>query len=88
MHLDDAPPPTGGTITDGTVLTGDAGLPARRPRLAAVLRMVLEHLDSGAVVAATPAEVRLALRLQGALAAFDVSSRVWSDPLPSGGDAG
>ena len=27
-----------------------------RPRLAAVLRMVLEHLDAGAVVAVTPAE--------------------------------
>lgn len=88
MQPDDAPPPTGGTITHRTVFTGEPGLPARQPRLAAVLRMVLEHLDSGAVVAVTPPELRLALRLQGALAAFEVSSRVWSDPLPSGGDAG
>jgi hypothetical protein len=60
----------------------------RQPRLAVVLRIVLEHLDSGSVVAVTPAELRLAHRLQGALAAFDMSSRVWSDPLVSGGDAG
>ena len=52
-----------------------------RPRLAAVLRMLLEHLDAGAVVAVTPAELRLAHRLEGALAAFDVSSQVWSEPL-------
>ncbi|HYT40090.1 MAG TPA: hypothetical protein VEN99_11295 [Acidimicrobiia bacterium] len=56
----------------------------RRPRLAFVLRLVLEHLDSGSVVALTPAELRLAHRLAGALAAFDVSSRVWSEPLASG----
>ena len=61
-----------------TTLTDD-----RQPRLAAVLRLVLEHLDSGSVVAITPAEQRLAHRLQGALAAFDVSSRVWSEPLAS-----
>jgi len=52
-----------------------------RPRLASVLRLVLEHLDTGSVVAVTPAEMRLAYRLQGALAAFDVSSQVWSEPL-------
>jgi hypothetical protein len=56
----------------------------RQARLATVLRRVLEHFDSGAVVALTPAEQRLAHRLQGALAAFDMSSRVWSEP--SGGD--
>jgi len=56
----------------------------RQTRLATVLRRVLEHFDSGAVVALTPAEQRLAHRLQGALAAFDMSSRVWSEP--SGGD--
>jgi hypothetical protein len=60
----------------------------RQPRLAVVLRLVLEHLDSGSVVAVTPAELRLAHRLQGALAAFDMSSRVWSDPLVGGSDAG
>jgi hypothetical protein len=60
---------------------------ARQPRLAVVLRIVLDHLDSGTVVAATPAEQRLAQRLEGALAAFDVSSRVWCDPLIVGGDA-
>ena len=69
-------------MTSDVATTGE-----RQPRLAIVLRLVLEHLDSGAVVAVTPAEMRLAHRLQGALAAFDVSSRVWSDPLPSG-DAG
>jgi len=54
-----------------------------RPRLGAVLRMVLEHLEAGAVVAVTPAEMRLAHRLEGALAAFDMSSRVWSEtPVP------
>ena len=53
----------------------------RQPRLANVLQLVLEHLDSGRVVALTPAEVRLALRLQGALEAFAVSSQVWSEPL-------
>jgi hypothetical protein len=56
----------------------------RQLRLAAVLRRVLEQLDSGAVVALSPAERRLAQRLEGALAAFDVSARVWSDPLVSG----
>ncbi len=56
----------------------------RQARLATVLRGVLEHFDSGAVVALTPAEQRLARRLQKALAAFDMSSRVWSEP--SGGD--
>jgi hypothetical protein len=53
-------------------------------RLANVLRLVLEHFSSGSVVALTPAEQRLAHRLQGALAAFDVSSEVWSEPLVSG----
>jgi len=53
-----------------------------------VLRLVLEHLDSGSVVALTPAELRLAHRLAGALAAFDVSSRVWSEPLATGGETG
>jgi hypothetical protein len=57
---------------------------SRQARLANVLRMVMEHFDSGSVVALTPAEQRLALRLQGALAAFDVSSQVWSEPLASG----
>jgi hypothetical protein len=57
----------------------------RQARLATVLRLVLEHFDSGSVVALTPAEQRLAYRLQGALAAFDVSSQVWSEPLASGG---
>jgi hypothetical protein len=52
-----------------------------------VLRLVLDHLDSGSVVALTPAELRLAHRLQGALAAFDVSSQVWSEPL-AGGETG
>jgi hypothetical protein len=61
---------------------------SRQPRLAIVLRLVLEHLDSGSVVAVTPAEIRLAHRLQGALAAFDGSSRVWSDPLVGSGEAG
>jgi len=53
-------------------------------RLATVLRLVLEHFNSGSVVALTPAEQRLAHRLQGALAAFDVSSQVWSEPLAHG----
>ena len=53
----------------------------RQARLANVLRLLLEHFDSGAVVALTPAEQRLAHRLQGALAAFDMSSRVWSEPV-------
>jgi len=57
----------------------------RQPRLANVLQLVLEHLDSGTVVALTPAEIRLAHRLQGALAAFDVSSQVWSEPLAGHG---
>ena len=52
-----------------------------------MLQQVLEHLDSGAVVALTPAEVRLAHRLQGALEAFAVSSQVWSEPL-AGSEAG
>ena len=60
----------------------------RQARLANVLRLVLEHLEAGAVVALTPAELRLAHRLQGALAAFDVSSQVWSDPLAGASDAG
>jgi len=59
----------------------------RQPRLANVLQVVLEHLDSGRVVALTPAEVRLAHRLQGALEAFAVSSQVWSEPL-TGSEAG
>jgi hypothetical protein len=57
----------------------------REARLANVLRLILEHFDSGSVVALTPAEQRLAHRLQGALAAFDMSSRVWSEPAT--GDA-
>jgi hypothetical protein len=57
------------------------GTAGRQARLANVLRIVLEHFDSGAVVALTPAEQRLAHRLQGALAAFEMSSRVWSEPL-------
>ena len=57
------------------------GTGGRQARLANVLRTVLEHFDAGAVVALTPAEQRLAHRLQGALAAFDMSSRVWSEPL-------
>ncbi len=61
------------------------GTGGRQARLANVLRMVLEHFDSGAVVALAAAEQRLAHRLQGALAAFDMSSRVWSEPLA--GDA-
>jgi hypothetical protein len=64
------------------------GISGRQPRLAIVLRLVLEHLDSGSVVALTPAELRLAHRLEGALAAFDVSSRVWSEPLAGAGEAG
>ena len=52
-----------------------------------MLQLVLEHLDSGRVVALTPAEVRLAHRLQGALEAFAVSSQVWSEPL-TGTEAG
>jgi len=60
----------------------------RQARLASVLRLVLEHLEAGAVVAVTPAELRLAHRLQGALAAFDGSSQVWSDPLAGANDAG
>lgn len=57
----------------------------RQARLANVLRLLLEHFDSGSVVALTPAEQRLAHRLQGALAAFEMSSRVWSEPVT--GDA-
>lgn len=57
---------------------------ARQARLANVLRLVLEHFNSGSVVALTPAEQRLAHRIQGALAAFDVSSQVWSEPLATG----
>ena len=57
---------------------------SRQVRLANVLRQVLEHFDSGSVVALTPAEQRLAHRLQAAVAAFDVSSSVWSEPLPTG----
>lgn len=64
-------------------MTSDVGSD-RQVRLAAVLRQVLEHFQSGSVVALTPAEQRLAHRLQGALAAFDMSSRVWSEPLASG----
>ena len=63
-------------------MTGEvAPMERRQARLAHVLRLVVEHLDSGSVVALTPAEQRLAHRLQGALAAFDVSSQVWSEPL-------
>jgi hypothetical protein len=54
-----------------------------QPRLASVLQQVLDNFASGAVVALTPAEVRLAHRLQGALEAFAVSSQVWSEPLAS-----
>lgn len=57
---------------------------SRQPRLATVLRWALEQFDSGAVVALNPAEQRLAQRLAGALAAFDVSARMWSDPLVTG----
>jgi hypothetical protein len=64
-----------------TDLVADGG---RQARLANVLRLVMEHLESGNVVALTPAEQRLALRLQGALAAFDVSSQLWNEPLASG----
>jgi hypothetical protein len=67
-------------------LGGHPRTPRRQPRLAIVLRLVLEHLDSGSVVALTPAELRLAHRLQGALAAFDVSSQVWSEPLAGAGE--
>jgi hypothetical protein len=52
-------------------------------RLATVLRQVLEHFHSGSVVALTPAEQRLAHRLQAAVAAFDVSSSLWTEPVPS-----
>lgn len=62
-------------------MPSDVTVTVPRPRLAAVLRMVLEHLEAGAVVAVTPAELRLAYRLEGALAAFDVSSQVWSESL-------
>lgn len=64
-------------------MTSDVGTDCQL-RLATVLRQVLEHFHSGSVVALTPAEQRLAHRLQGALAAFDSSSRVWSEPLASG----
>jgi len=53
-------------------------------RLATVLRQILDHFNDGSVVAVTPAEQRLAHRLQHALAAFDVSSRVWSEPMGTG----
>ena len=65
---------------------GNPRAAGRQPRLAIVLRLVLEHLDSGSVVALTPAELRLAHRLEGALAAFDVSSQVWSEPLAGAGE--
>ncbi len=87
MQPEDAPTMSSETMSSEPGLLGDVPPPGRQARLAAVLRLVLEHLDAGAVVAVTPAELRLAHRLQGALAAFDMSSRVWSDPLPSG-DAG
>jgi len=87
MQPEDAPTMSSETTSSEAGLWGDVPPPGRQARLAAVLRLVLEHLDAGAVVAVTPAELRLAHRLQGALAAFDMSSRVWSDPLPSG-DAG
>ena len=64
-------------------MTSDAASD-RQVRLAAVLQLVLEHFHSGSVVALTPAEQRLAHRLQGALAAFDMSARVWSEPVASG----
>jgi hypothetical protein len=57
-------------------MTDVATTASRQARLAHVLQLVMEHFDSGAVVALTPAEQRLAHRLQGALAAFDVSSRL------------
>ena len=61
-------------------MTSEVGTTERRQaRLAHVLQLVMEHLDAGSVVALTPAEQRLAHRLQGALAAFDVSSQVWSE---------
>ena len=56
----------------------------RQARLANVLRLLLEHFDSGSVESLTPAEQRLAHRIQGALAAFDMSSQVWSEPLATG----
>jgi hypothetical protein len=60
----------------------------RQDRLAAVLRQVLEHFHSGSVVALTPAEQRLAYRLQAAVAAFDVSSSLWSEPPLAAGETG
>lgn len=57
-------------------------------RLATVLRQVLEHFNSGSVVALTPAEQRLAHRLQAAVAAFDASSSLWSEPPLAAGEAG
>jgi hypothetical protein len=75
-----------GTVSPGAAagVTSEVQMEAsQQPRLAIVLRLVLEHFDAGAVVARTPAELRLAHRVEGALAAFDVSSRVWSDPLPA-----
>jgi hypothetical protein len=65
-------------------MTCELGTTGRQARLANVLRLVLERFDSGSVVALTPAEQRLAHRLQGALAAFDKSSQVWSEPLAAG----
>lgn len=82
-----------GTVLSGRKLKRKAQCPmtfddtmteSEQPRLAVVLRLVMEHLDSGSVVALTPAEMRLAHRLEGALAAFDVSSSVWSEPLVAG----
>jgi len=88
MQADDSPTMTSENPGVALGLPADVPPPVRPARLAAVLRLVLEHLEAGVVVALTPAEVRLAHRLEGALAAFDVSSRVWSDPLPNHGDAG
>jgi len=88
MQAEDTPTMSSEMVSSGTGFTGEVPSPIRQQaRLASVLRLVLEHLDAGAVVAVTPAELRLAHRLHGALAAFDMSARVWSDPLPSAGDA-
>jgi hypothetical protein len=62
-------------------MTRESATRGRQARLASVLQLVMEEFDSGTVVALTPAEVRLAHRLQGALAAFEMSSQVWSEPL-------
>jgi hypothetical protein len=87
MQAEDTPAMSSEIMTSGAGLTGAIPPSGRQARLASVLRLVLEHLDAGAVVAVTPAELRLAHRLHGALAAFEMSARVWSDPLTTAGDA-